>query len=202
MQPVRLAQYRSNLLDAVQICAVAMTALAMAPSAAHVLVLSGRLALSPPEYLAAQHAHERLPLYAVVGFLAMAAVGVHAFLVRRNAAAYGWSLVSVVALFAAQVLVWTIAYPVVVETGNWSALPVDFESARARWEYPFALAGILSFAALLAFVRAIEASRPIASMAILKSLEHDAAVRAARMRARPLDGDETDARSLERSRAA
>jgi hypothetical protein len=52
-------------------------------------------------------------------------------------------------------------------------------------------------------VRAIEASRPIASMSILKSIENDAAVRAARMRARQLDAQDDGERGMvERSRAA
>jgi hypothetical protein len=190
MQPVRLAQYRSNLLDAVQIGAVGLAALALAPTVAHVFALPARLQLSPSEYLVEQQAHEGLVLFAVIGCLALAAVGAHTFMVRRNATAYGWSLVAVVALGAAQIVMWSIAYPVGVETGGWTTLPVDFAAARTRWEYAFVLAGILSFSALLAFVRAIEASRPIASMAILASIEHDAAVRAARMRARPLDGEE------------
>ncbi len=47
---------------------------------------------------------------------------------------------------------------------------------------------MLSFAGLLALVRAIEASRPFASISILESIERDAAVRAARMRALSTDG--------------
>lgn len=199
MQPGRLAQYRSNLLDGVQLGGIGLVALALAPTAAHVFALRARFQLGPNEYLAEQHAHEGFVLFAVFGCLALTLVGVHTLLVRRNATAFGWSLVAFVALAAAQVFVWTVALPVAVETSGWATVPVDFESARARWEYALALAGGLSFAALLAFVRAVEASRPIASMAILESIERDAAVRAARMRARPLDGDETAARTMERA---
>jgi hypothetical protein len=70
---------------------------------------------------------------------------------------------------------------------------------RHQWEYALATAGVLSFGSLLAVVRAIEASRPIASLAILASIERDAAVRAARDRALALDGDK---RQLERNVAA
>ncbi len=75
-------------------------------------------------------------------------------------------------------------------TDGWRALPVDydFETARRHWEYALATAGVLTFGGLLTFVRAIEASRPIASLAILESIERDAAVRAARSRAQPVDG--------------
>ena len=73
-------------------------------------------------------------------------------------------------------------------------------AARSQWEYAVAATGFLVFGGLLALARAIIASRPIASMSILKSIEHDAAVRAARMRARqPGDGERG---MVERSRAA
>ena len=48
-------------------------------------------------------------------------------------------------------------------------------------------------------MRAIEASRPIASLAILESIERDAAVRAARSKALALDGNKS---SIERDVAA
>jgi hypothetical protein len=51
-----------------------------------------------------------------------------------------------------------------------------------------AAAGVFSFAGLLALVRSVGASRPFASMSILESIERDAAVRAARMRALSADG--------------
>ena len=79
-------------------------------------------------------------------------------------------------------------FPSKRETGGWTAPPVDFDSARRQWEYAFAGSGVLSFIGLLALVRSIEASRPVASMAILASIERDAVVRAARTRALSTDG--------------
>jgi hypothetical protein len=83
---------------------------------------------------------------------------------------------------------WAIAYPANAATDGWSVVPVDFELLRRKWEYAFAAAGILSFAGLLALVRSIGASRPFASLSILESIEREAAVRAARMRALSADG--------------
>jgi hypothetical protein len=124
--------------------------------------------------------------------------------VRRNPVSFGWSIVAIASAATAQIVFWSIAYPVSVETEGWTLLPLDFDASRRQWEYALSTGGVLSFGALVAFARAFEASRPIASMSILKSIEHDAAVRAARMRARPLDnGDEPLERALVgRSRAA
>ena len=76
--------------------------------------------------------------------------------------------VALVFVGAAQIVFWTIAYPINVATEGWTALPVDFDTARRQWEHAFAAAGVLSFAGLLALVRSIEDSRPFASMSILE----------------------------------
>lgn len=187
MQRERLAQYRWFLLDAVQLAAIALTAIALTPAGAHIFEMFDKLRLAPEEYIAVQRVQHGSVLFAVAGALAFAAIVLHAFLVRRNAASYGWSLAALAGVGAAQMLFWLVAYPVTAEAEGWTIAPVDFDAARQQWEYAFAASGALSFCGLLAFVRAIEASRPIASMSILESIERDAAVRAARMRARSLD---------------
>jgi hypothetical protein len=188
MQRERLTQYRWYLLDAVQLTAVAFTAIALMPAGAHVFEMSGNLRLAPGAYITVQSVHHGWVLFAVAMLFATAAIGLHAFLVRRNTASYGWSWVALVGVGAAQIVFWTVAYPINVATEGWTALPVDLDTARRQWEHAIAGAAILSFAGLLALVRAIEASRPFASISILESIERDAAVRAARMRALSTDG--------------
>jgi hypothetical protein len=190
MQHGRLGQYRWYLLDAVQLSTIALVALALVPGGAHALDMLGKLQLTPAEYLGVERLQHGWLLFVIAGALALAVIGLHAFLVRRNPVAFGWSIVALGSAAAAQIIFWSLAYPVNLATEGWTLLPVDFEGSRRQWEYALGAGGVLSFGALIAFVRAIEASRPIASMAILKSIEHDAAVRAARMRARPLDNGE------------
>ncbi len=185
MQQERLSRYRWYLLDAVQLAAVAFAALALIPAGGHVFDLAANLQMAPEAYRAVQHAHHGPLVFALLGGMATAAFGVHAFLVRSNPSSHGWSITALVVFAAAQAILWSIAVPISVATDGWSLAPADFEAARGEWEFAFAAAGVLSFGGLLAFVRAIEASRPIPSMAILKSIESDAVVRAARLRARP-----------------
>jgi hypothetical protein len=162
-----------------------------------------KLQLGPAEYTAIERLQHGSSLFFVASTLAFIVLGVHAFLVRSNSVAYGWSLAAMLSVGAAQLAFWSVGYPVSVETEAWTQVPADFESARRNWEYAFAATGMLAFGGLLALVRAIEASRPIASMSILKSIENDAVVRAARMRARQLDTDDDGERGIaERSRAA
>jgi hypothetical protein len=183
MQPARFTQYRWYLLDGVQLAAIALTALALMPVGAHVFELSGKLALSPTDYVTVQGVHHVSLLFASTMLLATAAIGLHSYMVSRNAASFGWSMVALVLVGIAQVVFWAVAYPINAATQGWSVLPVDFEMLRRKWEFAIAAAGVLSFAGLLALVRSIEASRPFASLSILESIERDAAVRAARMRA-------------------
>jgi len=188
MQRERLTQYRWYLLDAVPLPAVAFTAIALMLAGAHVFEMSGNLRLASSAYLTMQSVHHGWVLFAVAMLFASSAIGLHTFLVSRNTASYGWSWVALVGVGAAQIVFWTIAYPVNVATEGWTALPVDFDTARRQWEHALAAAGVLSFAGLLALVRAIEESRPFASISILEAIERDAAVRAARMRAMSADG--------------
>jgi hypothetical protein len=202
MPAERLAQYRWFLLDAVQLSAIALTALALVPGSSHAFDMLSKLQLGPTEYTTVERLQHGSSLIVVAGGLALVALGMHAFLVRSNAVAYGWSLAAMVCIGAAQLVFWVVGYPVSVETEAWTQIPADFEAARRNWEYAFAATGMLAFGGLLALVRAIEASRPIASMSILKSIEKDAAVRAARTRARQLDTDDGERGLAERSRAA
>lgn len=188
MQSQSLAQYRWYLLDGVQFAAIALTALALIPAGAQVFELSGKLALSPTDYVTVQSVHHAWALFASAMLLASAAIALHGYLVNRNATSFGWSMVALVLVGVAQVVFWVVAYPANAATQGWSLLPVDFEMLRRKWEFSFAAAGVFSFAGLLALARSIGASRPFASLSILESIERDAAVRAARMRAMAVDG--------------
>jgi len=186
----RLTRYRWHLLDAVQLAAIALIALALTPVLGHLLTLQSRLQMQPSDYMVVQQLDRSVLVVGVLGLLALAGVLVHAFLVRGNARAFSWSIVAACGLSVAQVIFWSIAVPMHALTGGWTVASEEFESARQNWEYAIALAGAATFGALLALARAIEASRPIASLAILDSIERDAAVRLARREARQLGSDE------------
>jgi hypothetical protein len=202
MQRERFAQYRWYVLDGVQLAAIALTALALIPAGAQVFELSGKLALSPSNYLMVQSVHHAWVLFASAMLLASAAIGLHSYLVKRNAASFGWSMVALALVGVAQVVFWAFAYPANAATEGWSVLPADFEMLRRKWEFAFASAGVFSFAGLLALARSIGASRPFASLSILESIERDAAVRAARTRALADGGAKPTFEPARHSRAA
>ena len=187
MQHEHRTRYRCYLLDAVQVTAVGLSALALAPAGSHLFDMPRKFQLAPADYLVVQRVEQGWMLLAAAAVLAIVAIGFHTYLVRRNATAFGWSSVALVGIGAAQIVLWTVAYPISAATDGWKVAPVDFDTARQHWEYATATAGVLMFGALLALVRSIEASRPFASISILQSIERDAAVRAARTRALSAD---------------
>ena len=67
----------------------------------------------------------------------------------------GWSAAALVLISLAQLAFWAVAFPVNAETGGWTALPENFDSARRHWEYAFASSGVMAFFGLLALVRSI-----------------------------------------------
>ena len=145
MRHTRLTQYRWYLLDFVQLTAIALTALALMSAGAHVFDVSANLSLRQEDYVTLQSAHHGWMLFAGAITLATAAVGFHAYLVRGNSKSLGWSVAALVLICLAQLMFWAVAFPVNAETGGWTALPADFDSARRHWEYAFASSGVLSF---------------------------------------------------------
>jgi len=191
----RLSRYRCSLLDTVQLVAIALVALALVPTLSHLFSLPSSLRLTPSDYLVSQRVDHTALLAGGLGLLALAGVALHTFLVRGHAAAFAWSIVAACGLSAAQIVLWSVAIPIATSTEGWTLTPDNFEEVRWHWEYALAAVGMLSLGALVALVRATEASRPIASLTILESIEKDAAVRAARQRARALDGDKAQIES-------
>jgi len=200
MSQRQLKRYRYRLLDVVQLLTVALIAIALAPTLGSALSLAGRLQLQPADYLAVQRLGHSALVVGTLGGLALLISALHTFLVRETSAAFAWSIVAVCGLAAAQIVFWSVAFPIILVTQDWSVVPDDFNDLRRQWEYALAFAGVLSFGALLAMVRALESSRPIASLAILESIERDVAVRAARSKALALEGRKDT--TIERNAAA
>jgi hypothetical protein len=183
MQFQRLVQYRCHGLDAVQLVGIALLAIALVPSGAHLSELSHKLRLTPENYMTVQGIYGGWALFGFAIAGAFATVSLHTYLVRRNNAAFTWSVASLACIASGQLVFWLFTYPVNVETVNWTVMPADFEAARDQWEYSHAVGSAFSFLAIIALMRSIQLSRPFASMAILESIRRDAEVRAARRRA-------------------
>ncbi len=181
--PLQAAQQHAQALSATQLLGIVLLTLALVPSGAHLFELPNKLAMTPHDYLIAQASYRGWALFGIVVVGAIAVSGLHAYLVRANHAAMRWSLVALACLAAAQAIFWTFTYPMNVLTDNWTAMPADLESARRQWEFSHAAASVFNFAALVAMVLSVQASRPCAGAVIIEAIGKDVEVRMARARA-------------------
>jgi hypothetical protein len=176
-------QQRARLLSATQLAGILVLALALVPAAAHLFELPNKLAMSPHDYLIAQASYRGWALFGIAVVSAIALCGLHAYLVRSNRIAFRWSLVAFACLVATQLIFWGFTHPINVLTDNWTLTPTDIEAARRQWEFSHAAASVFDFAALVAMVLAVQASRPCVGPGIIEAIGRDIEARLARERA-------------------
>lgn len=181
--PLQSAQQRAQLLSVTQVVAVMLLTVTLVPAGAHLFELPNKLAMTPHDYLVAQASYRGWALFGIVVVCAIAVSGLHAYLVRCNSAAFRWSLIVLACLAVAQVVFWTLTYPMNVLTDNWTVMPTDIEAARRQWEFSHAAASAFNFMALVAMVLSIQASRPYVGAWIIAAIGKDIEVRMARERA-------------------
>jgi hypothetical protein len=125
-------------LKIVQFCALFFLAVTLGASLAHLFELPNKIHLNDRDYLTVQQIYRG---WAVLGFAFVAALVftiMQAILVRTQPSALGWTLVALGCMCASQVLFWTLTYPANRATANWTTLPAQTASLRARWEYSHA----------------------------------------------------------------
>ncbi len=181
--PLRAARQRAQVLSATQFVCIVFLTVALVPAGAHLFELPNKLAMAPHDYLVAQASYRGWALFGIVVAGAVALSGLHAYLVRANRAAFRWSLIALACLAAAQIIFWTFTNPVNVLTDNWTSMPADLESARRQWEFSHAAESTFDFAALVAMLLSVLASRPCAGAGIIAAIGKDIEARMARERA-------------------
>jgi hypothetical protein len=117
---------------------------------AHFFELANKMSMSPPEYMTVQKIYAGWSFFGIAVLTALLLTLLHAFIVRRDRAAFLLSLVAFLCLAATQGIFWMFTYPMNVASNNWTVTPADFEAARRQWEYSHAVNAVLTFAALVA----------------------------------------------------
>ncbi len=136
-------------LPAVQLLSLLFVGLALIPAGAHLFELPNKLALKDSDYLLVQQIYRGWWLFALAIVPALIFTGVHALLVRARWARFIPALGAFLSMLATQLIFWLWTYPANRQTENWTAMPPDFATLRAQWEYSHAAAACF---ALLAFV--------------------------------------------------
>lgn len=136
-----------------QLLALVMTAVALAPAAAHVLELPNKLPMHREEYLTVQQVYRgwnRLGFVVVAALLATLWMAV----VADESSEFPATL-AFIAILLTQVVFWLFTFPVNRRTRNWTEAPDDWEQLRDRWEISHAASALLNFIAFVCVAVAI-----------------------------------------------
>lgn len=138
-----------------KLIALALTALILVPSGAHLFEMPAKMALDRDAYFTVQGIYAGWAWFAVP-ILAAIIANAALFLAerRRDPAAARAALLSS-ALIAASLAVFFIwVLPGNQATANWTQMPEDWQVLRRHWEYGHAANALIVFAAFLASARA------------------------------------------------
>lgn len=151
---------KDSLLTSLKLIALALTALVLVPSGAHLFELPGKIGLHREAYFTVQGIYAGWAWFAVPIFAAIIANGA-LFLAerRRDPVAARAALVSSALIIISLVVFFIWIFPSNQATANWSQMPDNWEDLRRAWEYGHAGNAIIVFAALLATGRALIGSR-------------------------------------------
>ena len=139
-----------------KLLALALTALILIPSGAHLFELPGKIGLDREAYFTVQGIYAGWAWFAVPIFAAILANGALFFAERqRNTTAARAALLSagLIALSLVVFFIWV--FPGNRATANWTDRAQNWEVLRKSWEYGHAANAFIVFAALIATARAI-----------------------------------------------
>jgi hypothetical protein len=130
------------------VASLLFVAFAWGPSAAHLLELPAKMALTREEYLIVQQLYRGWALLGIV--IAGALVSSLAFAISSWGSRWsGYAWMAFLCVVGAQGVFWGFTFPMNQATGNWTTLPPDWEPLRAQWEYSHAVGAALNLAALV-----------------------------------------------------
>jgi hypothetical protein len=139
--------------------ALIITAVALAPSGAHLFSLAAKIDMPQERYFTVQEIYQGWSWFGIVLFLAIFANAGVAVLVRNEAIAF-WLAVASVALILLSLVVFFIwVYPGNAATQNWTVAPENWRDLRTRWEYGHAVNALIMLAAFAAIAGAVTFAR-------------------------------------------
>ncbi len=138
-----------------------LTSLMLMPAGAHLLALPNKIDMNAADYFVAQQAYRGWAYLGVLVRGGIAATAILAWCVRHSRAMFPPALIALICLLATQFIFWTLVFPGNRQTQNWTAIPVDWDALRTRWELGHALSAIFNIAALVALLAAFLRSDPM-----------------------------------------
>jgi membrane protease YdiL (CAAX protease family) len=124
--------------------AIALTALILIPSGAHLFELPGKIGLDRDAYFTVQQIYAGWSLFGAPIFAAILVNIVLYFAERRHHAATAhWALIAASLIVISLGVFFTWIFPANQATENWTMQPDNWEALRSNWEYGHAANAIL-----------------------------------------------------------
>lgn len=134
--------------------AIVLTAFILAPSAAHLFALPNKIGLDARDYFTVQGIYRGWALFGALIIPALIVDALLAFLLRHDRLRF-WLATGAAAGVALSLVVFFIwVFPGNAATSNWTAIPPDWRSLRARWEFGHAASAVIMAAAMCALTAA------------------------------------------------
>jgi hypothetical protein len=134
--------------------AMLATAVALGGALAHVFELPNKIDLPRDEYFIVQKIYRGWNQLAYVLLVQLVSMIALAVLSRRAAYVLWPVVVAILGLLSAQAVFWLYTYPANAATGNWTAIPDNWETLRKQWEYSHALGAAFQLLAMSALILA------------------------------------------------
>lgn len=136
--------------------ALALTALSLVPSGAHLLEMTHKMALDQRDYFVVQQIYAGWALSGIVIVAAvMANLWLYAIERRSDPRAARFALLSAVLIVVSLAVFFGLVFPANRGTANWTTVPADWAELRSRWETGHAIGAVLTFLATLSTGRAL-----------------------------------------------
>ncbi|WDR01925.1 DUF1772 domain-containing protein [Devosia algicola] len=139
-----------------RIIALALMALILIPSGAHLFELPGKIGLDRDSYFIVQNIYAGWSLFAVPIFAAILVnIGLYFMERRRHPATAHWALIAASLTVISLGIFFAWIFPANQATANWTTQSENWEALRRNWEYGHAVNAVVVGCALLASVLAI-----------------------------------------------
>lgn len=147
------------VLRTVQFVAVILMVLTLIPAGAHLFELPHKIIMTQEQYFTVQGIYRGWALFGIPLIGAIVVAVILAVMLRAQPVPFRLVVATAVCLAAGLAIFFTWTYPANQATQNWTVVPADWMSLRARWEYSHAANAALNFVAFCTLALSILATR-------------------------------------------
>jgi hypothetical protein len=148
VSPKQAKRRKAVTVRTIQFLAIAISALALVPSGAHLAALPNKIGMSQAEYFTVQRIYYGWAFLGVLWPAGLLVNAVLATVVRSQQWPFWFAVMAALSfgLMLAIFFLWT--FPANQATENWTSAPENWEALRRQWEYSHAVNAVILFMAI------------------------------------------------------